>query len=222
MAVHDSETIENVKPALAAGKYFVHSSTELSYEFGAASDIGRHRKENQDHFIVLRRTRTQQLLHTNVPTEQLTLPTDETFAMAVADGMGGHGCGALASEIAIRTAWDLAGRTIGWVMKFPSGTIATCNTTYGANQEGFTLLHGSKGTLEIFGYGYDGIHMTVKSKQQVEQPQPDTNKDPHQFVVESDYFSRCVLDNKEPGPNGEEGLRDMQAIARIYAAAKKA
>ncbi|WP_047491251.1 Gfo/Idh/MocA family protein [Terriglobus sp. TAA 43] len=112
--------------------------------------------------------------------------------------------------------------TIGWVMTFPSGAIATCNTTYGASQEGFTRLHGSKGTLEIFGYGYDGIHMSLRSKPAVEVPQPDANKDPHQFLVESDYFSRCILDNKEPGPNGEEGLRDMQAIARIYAAAKKA
>ena len=66
---------------------------------------------------MLRRTRTQQLLHTNVPTEGLTLPTDETYAMAVADGMGGTGCGKLASEIAIRTGWELAGRTSSWVMK---------------------------------------------------------------------------------------------------------
>ena len=66
---------------------------------------------------MLRRIRTQQLLLTNMPTEQLTLPTDETYAMAVADGMGGMRYGALASEIAIRTGWDLAGRTTSWVMK---------------------------------------------------------------------------------------------------------
>ncbi len=112
--------------------------------------------------------------------------------------------------------------TIGWVMKFPSGVIAICNTTYGANMESFIRLHGSKGTLEIFGFGYDGIHMTVKTRPAMEQPQPETSKDPHQFLVESDYFSRCIMNNTQPSLSGEEGLRDMEAITRIYAAAKKA
>src|SRR6478672_9087764 len=111
MSNYDSETVENVKPALAAAKYFVDSAVALSFEFGAASHTGLHRTENQDHYLVLRRTRTQQLLLTSVPTEQLVLPTDEAYAMAVADGMGGTGCGELASQLAIRAAWELAGRT---------------------------------------------------------------------------------------------------------------
>ena len=76
---------------------------DLAFEFGAASHTGLRRSDNQDHYLVLRRTRTQQLLLTNVPTEQLSLPTDEAYGMAVADGMGGSGCGALASQLAIRT-----------------------------------------------------------------------------------------------------------------------
>jgi PPM family protein phosphatase len=117
MGLHDTETVENVKPALAAARYFVRSAETLSYEFGAATHVGLRRSENQDNYLVLRRIRTQQLLLTSMPTEQLTLPTDETFAIAVADGMGGCGYGALASEIAIRTGWELAGRTTSWVMK---------------------------------------------------------------------------------------------------------
>lgn len=117
MAVHDTETIENVKPALAAAKYFVRSPVKLAYEFGAATHVGLKRSENQDNYIVLRRVRTQQLLLTSMPTESLVLPTDETYAIAVADGMGGMGQGGLASEIAIRTGWELAGRTTSWMMK---------------------------------------------------------------------------------------------------------
>jgi PPM family protein phosphatase len=124
MPAHDSETMEDVKPALAAAKYFVKSTVDLSFDFGAATHIGLKRSENQDHYIILRRTRTQQLLFTNLPTEQLSMPTDETFAMAVADGMGGTGRGALASEIAIRTGWELAGRTTSWVMKLQDLTSA--------------------------------------------------------------------------------------------------
>jgi protein phosphatase len=117
MAIHDTETLEDVKPALAAAKYFVHTDDRLDYEFGAATHVGLHRKENQDHYVVLRRTRTQQLLFTNVNTSEMRLPSDEAHAMAVADGMGGCAQGSLASEIAIRTGWELAGRTTSWIMK---------------------------------------------------------------------------------------------------------
>lgn len=117
MPSHDSETMEDVKPALAAAKYFVRPAADLSFEFGAATHVGHRRSENQDHYLVVRRVRTQQLLFTNMPTDQLTMPSDEAFAMAVADGMGGIGAGGLASQIAIRTAWELAGRTSSWVMK---------------------------------------------------------------------------------------------------------
>jgi protein phosphatase len=117
MAEHDSETVENISPVLAAAKYFVNSPDELAFEFGAASHAGLRRSNNQDHYLVVRRTRTQQLLLTNVSTELLEMPTDEAYGMAVADGMGGAGSGELASRLAIRTAWDLAGRTTSWVMK---------------------------------------------------------------------------------------------------------
>jgi PPM family protein phosphatase len=117
MSTNDSDTVPNVKPQLAAAKYFVDSASSLSYEFGAASHAGLKRSDNQDHYVVLRRTRTQQLLLTNMPTEQLPTPSDEAYAMAVADGMGGYGCGSLASQLAIRSAWELAGRTTSWVMK---------------------------------------------------------------------------------------------------------
>jgi serine/threonine protein phosphatase PrpC len=136
MTVHDSETMEDVKPALAAAKYFVHAADDLLFDFGAATHVGLRRTENQDHYIVIRRTRTQQLLFTNVSTEELALPADEAYAMAVADGMGGTGCGSLASQIAIRSAWDIAGRSTSWVMK-----LGDMNSTELAERvEGFIYL----------------------------------------------------------------------------------
>ncbi len=136
MAQHDSDTVDDIKPAYAASKYFVHTASDLAFEFGAATHTGLRRRENQDSYVVLRRTRTQQLLLTNVPTSQLSLPTDETYGMAVADGMGGIGLGALASQLAIRTGWELAGRTTSWMMKLQDLNSAEVSERI----EGFTYL----------------------------------------------------------------------------------
>ena len=119
----DTDTVENISPAIAAAKYFVEQPEGLAYEFGAASHAGLKRPDNQDHYLVLRRIRTQQVLLTNMPTEDLVVSSDDTFGMAVADGMGGSGRGELASRLAIREAWELAGRASSWVMK-----LRDCNT----------------------------------------------------------------------------------------------
>ncbi len=111
---------------------------------------------------------------------------------------------------------------ISWTMKFPSGAVASMTTTYGANQDGFIRLHGSKGVVEVLGFGYSGISMKLTRTGRganEETSQLDNGKDPYQFAIESDYFSRAVLDNTAIEPSGEEGLKDIEAIARIYEAA---
>ena len=99
-----ADTVRLTSPAVAAEKYFFKSATNLAFEFGAATNRGLCRSENQDHYIVVRRRRTQDLLLSNVPEGQLVLPPDETFGMAVADGMGATSQGGLASRLAIRAA----------------------------------------------------------------------------------------------------------------------
>jgi predicted dehydrogenase len=42
---------------------------------------------------------------------------------------------------------------------------------------------------------------------------------PFQFQLEAEHFAECVLENKEPKTPGEEGLKDMEVIEKIYAAA---
>src|SRR5580692_11842085 len=49
---------------------------------------------------------------------------------------------------------------VSWTMKFPSGIVASCNTTYGANMEGFYRVHGSKGWLEVdSAFVYEGLRL---------------------------------------------------------------
>ena len=107
-----------------------------------------------------------------------------------------------------------------WTMRFPSGIVASCNTTYGAPMEGFYRVHGSLGTLHMEpAFSYQGIHLKAESKGQEPIDMPEAEQDPSQFVREADYFAGCVFDNQEPKSNGEEGLRDMRYIAAIYKSA---
>ena len=105
----------------------------------------------------------------------------------------------------------------GWTMRFPSGIVASCNTTYGANMPGFFRVHGSKGMIHMEpAFAYDGLHLKAEIHGEPPIDDRNTQKDPYQFALEGDYFADCVFQNKEPKTNGEEGLRDMQYMSEIY------
>jgi predicted dehydrogenase len=106
---------------------------------------------------------------------------------------------------------------VGWTMRFPSGIVTSCNTTYGGNMDGYYRVHGSKGVLNVENaFPYQGQHLTARMNGGVTLDEPNPAKDPSQFTREADYFSSCVLNNTEPKMDGQEGLRDIQYVAEIY------
>ena len=108
---------------------------------------------------------------------------------------------------------------VSWSMKFPSGIVASCNTTYGAGMNGYYRVYGSKGVLEVNpAFGYQGIHLTAEiGHQKIDEPE--AAQDPAQFTVQADYFADCILANKTPKSDGVEGLRDMELMSQIYTSA---
>jgi predicted dehydrogenase len=109
---------------------------------------------------------------------------------------------------------------LGWTMRFPSGIVASCNTTYGGAMNGYFRVHGSKGLLHMEpAFGYQGLHLKAEIHGQPPIDEPNPAKDPSQFVREADYFADCVFNNKEPKSDGQEGLRDMELMAKIYKSA---
>lgn len=107
----------------------------------------------------------------------------------------------------------------GWTMRFPSGTVASCTTTYGGLMDGYFRVVGSKGWIHMDGFNYDGMHLTAHLAGGEKIDQPDPIRAPGQFTREADYFANCVWHDRQPKTGGEEGLRDMTAISRIYASA---
>jgi predicted dehydrogenase len=110
---------------------------------------------------------------------------------------------------------------LSWTVRFPSGIVAACNTTYGADLGGFFKVHGAKGWIEVDpAFNYDGVHLRA-AYSGAKLDLLSSARDPYQFQAEAQHFSHCVQNNLEPKTPGEEGLRDMRYIAEIYRVANK-
>ena len=116
--------------------------------------------------------------------------------------------------------------SVSWTMRFPSGIVAACNTTYGAPTVGYYKVHGSKGWIDFNpAFNYDGLHLRAEylgsdgDRRPTQLDLPSTSRHPYQFQTEAEYFSHCVQNGIDPKTPGEEGLRDMRCIAEIYRAA---
>jgi predicted dehydrogenase len=109
---------------------------------------------------------------------------------------------------------------VTWTTRFPSGILATCNTTYGGTMPSYFRVHGSKGVMTMQpAFDYQGQHLIVQAFGEPPVDDTSTAHDPSQFVAEADHFSECVLHNREPKSPGEEGLRDTKWMSAIYGAA---
>lgn len=109
---------------------------------------------------------------------------------------------------------------VSWTMRFPSGILASCITTYGANMDGFYRVYGSKGAIELQpAFSYTGLRFKSQIQGQSPVDEPADDPEPRQFTREADYFADCILHNHEPKSNGQEGLRDMKWMAAIYQSA---
>jgi predicted dehydrogenase len=126
---------------------------------------------------------------------------------------------AVASTIDHDGRFNEVEENVAWTMRFPSGIVTSCSTTYGANMSGYFKVYGSKGWLQLDpGFNYEGVHLRAElSGQTLDEVSP--LRDPYQFQAEAEHFSHCVQNNLEPQSPGEEGLRDMRYIAEIYRSA---
>lgn len=87
-------------------------------EIGALSHTGAVRTNNEDAYLVARFDRQMRPLLTNLPAGYIPdRYADAGYGFLVADGMGGHAGGEVASRTAISALVDLALRTPDWIMR---------------------------------------------------------------------------------------------------------
>src|SRR5688572_17912646 len=97
---------------------FEPRSVVVEPEFGASSQAGRHRPANEDHFLILRLARSPEVLASSLQQADLPGRFDEFgYFMAVADGSGAFGGGALASRVALSTLAHMAIRFGKWNLR---------------------------------------------------------------------------------------------------------
>lgn len=114
----EQDTVVFIPEEQSSGKFFDSSTPRLQFQFGAATHPGNVRPNNEDHFAVMKRRRTSELLLTNLVPDNLVLADDSDFVMVVADGMGGAQFGEFASQMALQRMFELAQQATSWVMKF--------------------------------------------------------------------------------------------------------
>jgi predicted dehydrogenase len=108
--------------------------------------------------------------------------------------------------------------TINFQLRFPSGILANCTSSYGYSGQNRYRVVTTKGWFELEpATNYNGLRMYVHHDNITEErvlPVRD------HFALEMDHLSSCVMENKDPLTPGEEGLRDLTIMIEIYEAAR--
>ena len=107
--------------------------------------------------------------------------------------------------------------SIAFELKFKSGLVASCLSTYGFGCNRFRV-YGTRGQLESEPYwSYQGNRCWRPRGRDREEVQVEPV---NHFASEMDHFSECVLNDKVPSTTGEEGLKDLKVMMAAYESAQ--
>jgi predicted dehydrogenase len=107
---------------------------------------------------------------------------------------------------------------VAFQLRFPSGILANCSSSYGYYQQSHFRVMGTQGRLILDpATWYTGLRMYIERNDMIGERKMEPK---NHFTSEMDHMSDCVMQNKEPLTPGEEGLRDITIIQKIYEAAE--
>lgn len=108
--------------------------------------------------------------------------------------------------------------TIHFQLRFPSGILANCSSSYGYDSQNRYRVVGTEGWVELEPATiYSGLRMRVHKQSVLEERMLPVRD---HFALEMDHLSGCVMENREPLTPGEEGLRDLRIMMAIYEAGR--
>ncbi len=101
------------------------------------------------------------------------------------------------------------------MLRFPGERLATFTSSFGAADLETYQVFGSEGDLRLepaFTYHGELVHYLAVDGKTTKKK----FRKRDQFAAETDYFSKCVLNDSEPEPSGEESLADVRIIEALY------
>jgi len=109
--------VDQVDQSVKVGQAASYSSL-VKIDVAALSHIGHIRLNNEDHFLVIRLGRTLETMMTSLPDGDTPKRAEEVnYVMIVADGMGGHAAGEVASRMALTEIVNAALAIPDWILK---------------------------------------------------------------------------------------------------------
>jgi predicted dehydrogenase len=111
--------------------------------------------------------------------------------------------------------------TVNFMLRFPSGVVANCASSYGMHESRFLRVHTPGGAISLdgaFAYGDKQLriaHREGRAESVDERRLPMQN----QFALEMDHMADCVIANRQPHTPGEEGVQDHRIMEAIYRSA---
>ncbi|MGI4850263.1 MAG: Gfo/Idh/MocA family protein [Janthinobacterium lividum] len=113
--------------------------------------------------------------------------------------------------------------SVQFILKFPSGLVATATSSYNVHTSKFLRVQGPTGWAELSpAFSYSGIKLAVSrvvDKHEVKENIDIDSSD--QFARMMDHMADCVRNNRKPHTPGEEGLQDQRIVEAIYRSARE-
>ena len=111
---------------------------------------------------------------------------------------------------------------VAFTLRFPSGAIANCMSSYSTHRLSRLKLMGSDAWAEMeHAFDYQGQNLRVTRLVDGKDQIAEIGVEPkNQFALELDHMALCVRRNLLPRTPGEEGAQDQRILEAIYAAAR--
>ena len=118
-------------------------SSQVRVDIAGVTHAGLLRENNEDQFYVAKMSRALETLTTSLPPDSVPQRAEEVnYAMVVADGMGGHAAGEVASRLAISALVGLVLELPNWILRLDevANARASALDLYSSLRDGYRQL----------------------------------------------------------------------------------